>query len=94
MKAIHCPECGSLAELNQHPHKDAGIWECTNEECGATDTCPHENLHIEKISTDYMRNGEIDQRDSEIYVCDDCNCAIPLDVANPAEDVSRALAMT
>jgi hypothetical protein len=39
-----------------------------------------------------MRNGEPDQYETEVYVCDSCNCAIPLDTASPAEDRADAQA--
>lgn len=91
-KALHCTECGGLAALHQYPHKFAGIWECENAQCGASGSCEHESTHVESVTTDYMRNGEHDQYETEVYVCDACNCTIPPDEADPAIDRTDALA--
>lgn len=87
-----CPECGATATiLNTWGGQYAGIWECINPECGVSDSCEHEATHIE-TTEDWPTGPEDNPQEYEIYVCDDCECAIDLDVANPAVDREDALA--
>lgn len=69
---IACPLCGSPTLLHVWPDKLAGIWECTNDQCGASDACEHVSTHTESFTVDTMTNGEHDQYEVLGYVCDDC----------------------
>ena len=60
-----CPECHCAVILWQYPHKDAGIWECQNPLCGASDACEHENQDSETLD-----DG------SHIAVCTKCLCTV------------------
>lgn len=84
---IVCPECSGLALLNRYPSKNSGIWSCS---CGASGKCLHPAYHEEAITIDYMRNGQADQYETNVYVCDHCNCTVPFDIADPAIDHAEA----
>lgn len=72
-KYITCPECGSAAKLYVEPSMWAGIWECENEDCGASDSCEHADYTTESIEVDVMgADGERDGAPAIINVCDDC----------------------
>lgn len=71
---IKCPDCGSPTILYIYPDDQAGTWVCTNDKCGASDVCEHENVHNETTEVDTMRNGEHDTYEALIEVCDDCEC--------------------
>lgn len=86
-----CIACGSKALLYQWPHKYAGIWECTNKDCGVSDSCSHEERHIE-TTEDWPTSPLDNPREYQIYVCNLCDCAIPLDEADPAIDQAEAIA--
>lgn len=84
-----CPECGASATiLYCHPHKFAGIWECINPECGASDTHEHENIEIE-TTEDWPTSPNDEPREYDIYVCADCGVQVDGD---PAEDRADAIA--
>lgn len=76
---INCPLCGSPTLLNLWPDKYAGIWECTNDKCGASDSCEHASTHSETV-TDYRPSQEQIDRGTdhdetfEVEICDDCGC--------------------
>lgn len=72
-KTITCPVCGSSAELAIEPSMWAGIWECTNEFCGASDSCEHDNYHSEAIEVDSSATGEHHSYPAIINICDDCD---------------------
>lgn len=88
-KALKCTECGHLAVLYTYPHQYAGIWECQNEACGASDTHGHDDIQIVDVEQDTMRNGEHDTYTTQIYECQ--TCGIQTD-GDPAEDRADAIA--
>lgn len=45
-KAVTCQVCGHAATMYIFPHHFAGIWECDNGNCGASDNCEHANTTI------------------------------------------------
>lgn len=91
-KEMICPECGSRALLNLFPNYFAGIWNCTNIDCAASDICDHEHKHIETAQVDFYPTPDIDQSyEVEVYVCDDCLKTIPLEELDPAVDRSTHL---
>lgn len=94
-KATKCLECGSLAILYCHPNQYAGIWECQNPECGASDTHEHSD-HYEVETVEDWPTGPLDNpQPYQVYVCggeQGCGVTIPLDEADPAESCSEALA--
>lgn len=67
-----CPECGSPTILNLHGSKHAGIWECTNLECGASDVCEHEKTTTEDVLID----GGIELTE----ICDACGVVVDVDL--------------
>lgn len=71
-KFITCPECGSAAKLYVEPSMWAGIWSCTNIDCGASDNCEHTNNHLEAIEVDILVNGEPASFPAMVSTCDDC----------------------
>jgi|SRR5882724_6480555 len=76
-KYIACPECGSAAELYIEPSMWAGIWQCTNDICGVSDTCEHDNYTSEAIEVDVMgTNGERDGAPAIVDICDDCGTTL------------------
>lgn len=84
-----CTECGHRARMYMYPGKYAGIWECTNPECGASDSCDHEDRRIESTQVDYWPTPDIDRSyDVDVYVCNTCECTIDRDVADPAQDAA------
>lgn len=96
-KKITCPEHPKHeATLYTWPHKNAGIWECTYDNEEYSDSCEHdpEFYEIEDAVEDYYDPGNYyghGQREYTIYVCGQCECAIPLDVADPKEDAYEAM---
>lgn len=74
---FRCPECGSKTITWKRPSRWAGIWECLNEACGLSDSCEHENYHLE-TGVDYhptpeqIDNGTDRDEPWEAYVCDLC----------------------
>lgn len=99
-KFIPCPEhptgrAGRFGRKHQailfcYPGGFAGIWECPVS--GASDSCEHEERHIESVQVDYWPTPDIDSSyDVDVYVCDECGVTIDLDVANPAEDAFDAM---
>lgn len=77
-----CPECGATATImNCYGDEYAGIWECINPECGASDNCEHD--HRDTVTVELP--GTI--AETEVYVCDDCDCTID---GSPAEDRHEA----
>lgn len=91
--AIKCPDCGQLAILYRYPHQYAGIWECQNEACGASDTHDHTpHLEIETIEVDDSHPDRSDGYTYQAYVCTLDGVQIPLDEASPAEDRAEAIA--
>lgn len=72
-----CPECGAKTILFVHPHEFAGVWECQNPKCGASDSCDHEKTHTESVQVDYWPTPDIDQSyDVDVAVCDDCELTL------------------
>jgi hypothetical protein len=92
VKIIECPNCEAPdAELYCHGHEYAGTWFC--ETCETGDVHEHDNYEVETVTTDYMRNGEPDQYDSEIYVCGGENgCGEMIEDVSPAQERAEALA--
>ncbi|MCL4357703.1 hypothetical protein M1512_02310 [Patescibacteria group bacterium] len=86
----NCSECGSRTYLYHWPHEFAGIWECTNSDCGVSDSCLHNDRHIE-TTEDWPTSPLDNPHEYEIYVCDLCDCMIPLDEADPAIDRADAI---
>lgn len=56
-----CPECGSATLLYCKPHEHAGIWECQNPACGASDSCDHEDTETKQDWVYYPTPQQIDQ---------------------------------
>jgi DNA-directed RNA polymerase subunit RPC12/RpoP len=76
-KNIECPDCGSLALLHTNQALWPGLWECTNEACGASDYCQHDG------------DREIEADDNgRYYLCVGCGQPIPFDVADPDQDAA------
>lgn len=70
--------------------KWAGVWEC--QATGDSDACEHDQgWHIESVTVPTMRNGEYDDYEREVYVCDLCEETIDLDVADPLVDRQEAI---
>lgn len=73
------------AVLWEHGEKWAGVWECLI--TGESDSCEHEDRRIESVEVTYWPTPDIDHSyDVDVYVCNDCECTIDRDVADPAED--------
>lgn len=90
-KPCTCSECGGRARLFLYPGKYAGIWECTNLYCGASDSCEHDDRRIETTQVDYWPTPDIDHSyEIEVYVCNNCNSTVPLEIADPAQDEAEA----
>ena len=88
-RAVKCSECGGFAVLFCYPSQYAGIWECDNPECGASDTHEHDDVQSVTVECDTMRNGEHDTYETEIYECQTCGIQVEGD---PAEDRADAIA--
>lgn len=54
-----------------------------------TAICAHQDLEIETVEVDTMRNGEHDTYEREIYVCADCGIQVDGD---PELDAAEARA--
>lgn len=76
IKTMECPECGSAAQLYVEPSMWAGIWECTNEDCGVSDNCIHKQNHDEAIEVDILVNNEHDTYPVIVSICDDCDAIL------------------
>lgn len=74
-KQIDCPEHKGQheAKLYQFPHKYAGIWECPE---GLSDSCEHEEIRRDSATVDTMRNGEHDQYETPVLVCEACEVTV------------------
>lgn len=76
-KIIDCPDCASAAKLYIYGSIWAGIWECENPECGASDSCEHASYHAEDTETMYFDSyGFPASRSSEISICDECEVQV------------------
>lgn len=75
-KYITCPVCGSAAQIYAEPSMWAGIWECTNTDCGANDSCEHTVYHSEAATVDEMNGNECDSLSAIVNVCDDCGMTL------------------
>lgn len=79
-----CPECGGATWLYQNGHQHAGTWECKNEDCGASDSCPHDELRTETFENDTLDSrGEHTTYETVGWVCEACEC--PVDGYEPEE---------
>lgn len=97
MKTIPCPihPTGRVRRWSLHKHEAvlwqsgerwAGQWECLM--TGRGDSCEHDNRVVESVYVDDWPTPDVDMSYSvDTYVCADCGKQIPLDEANPAEDV-------
>lgn len=87
----HCPECSHKTITWKQGSQWAGIWECLNEACGASDACEHPSWLTESVQVDLWLTPDIDRSyEREIYVCEVCRVDIPLDEADPAIDAFEA----
>lgn len=87
---IDCPLAdGHKAIVYKHGHRFSGIIECAV--CDFEDACEHEHgLHVESVTNDHMGFQGHYQTESNIYVCDICECQADgdpdLDAAEDAAD--------
>lgn len=72
-KQIDCPAHPGqhTATLYLHPHKSAGVWQCSVEDI--SDVCDHEETQLEMATVDVFNpiTGH-DQRDTVIEICSIC----------------------
>jgi hypothetical protein len=86
-----CTVCGHRAILYKYPSDNAGIWECTNSECGASDACEHEDRRIETTQVDFWPTSDIDHSyERSVYVCNACEVTLDLDLADPQLDMAES----
>lgn len=76
-KAQKCSECGGLAVLYTYPHQYAGIWECQNPDCGASDSHTCQSFETDTVSQSYWSPDLEDTIDVEVpvQVCTECGVA-------------------
>ena len=89
---VHATRLGDgincTATLYMHGHRYAGIWEC--DATGESDSCEHEDRHTESVeSTPTSPFDAI--YDSEVYVCDLCECTVEGDPAYDKADMMAEL---
>jgi hypothetical protein len=77
---LTCTLCGSEAVLYKFPHQYAGLWECLNAECAASDTHEHDEIIEETVPAEYLHqsdNGiESDEYEVTINVCATCGVEV------------------
>lgn len=86
---IDCPfedHSGHQATIFKAGHRFEGIVEC--DKTGESDSCQHEETHVESLEVDTMRNGEHDTYEVPAYVCDACECVTDEDVTDDREDMA------
>jgi hypothetical protein len=87
----HDPEQLHYATLYTQGHRYAGIWECPI--TGDTDTHEHSDYEIEEVEVPDSHPDRTDGHSYQVYVCgglEGCGVAIPLEEADPAQDVNEA----
>jgi hypothetical protein len=91
-KQIPCrehPQGDHTAVLYTFGHQYAGIWECPI--TGASDSCEHNDTHVEETVQDHLGAQGHYQTEHSIYVCDDCECQVDGDPeADAAEERADA----
>lgn len=67
-----CPECGhDEVKLYVHPHKQAGIYECQNDDCFASWSCEHEDTETEKVEHDPLHPEQ-----TAVFYSDQTTCLL------------------
>jgi len=67
-----CPECGSETILYKAPHQYAGMGECQNTDCGASDSHECVDFNTEVVECDTTTNGEHDTYKTTVNICVTC----------------------
>lgn len=90
-KRIACPVHNDHAAiLYCHPHKLAGIWECTKEP-DLSDVHQHDDYEIEMVE-DWPTGPDDTPREHEIYVCGGAGgCGVMIEDQDPATDRHDAI---
>jgi hypothetical protein len=78
--ALYCPSCGKLIRLEDADEECPPLWECSNENCGATfvssdRNCPECNRPFSRRLADYAcEDCEAEMEETTAFECNNKNC--------------------